>query len=1203
MGKVYPSDTTIIKKDLEETQSLRKPFDADDWGDLSSYDEPDEALTADDDSGAEADGETISDGESLDESELPELPVKSKSRRQSDKSSKKQDKSVRIAAEATKSKLDPKLLLGAGVGVVALLVFVAGMITGFGGGGRSGEPGEANVPSGKSLVITSVDEGSVKPVSIPSLFSAAAPVQVIPKSRRSKSTEPVVDPKTAPGRWSIAADPRPVQEVYSYRDDLRIPIEQMHLKDTPELTPPLFADRGAPFAIFMPAWTETPYSVVNDKVAGKPTHVVKEKPQPPVPVIDLRTGEQAGGFSWKSPFWINSRLSPDGMYLVGMDAAPYWLRRQSYPDSIGKIEPNTLFVWKQKQDKPVHKFSIPGVVLWAEFVSDDRLALYISGEKALIQVWDVGTGKSVAQIPLSVTPFKPRTDPAEGRWGWFPMTLIGSSSPGGKYVAVGGVDAVSLVSVADQKEVGTFPVTLGQYKSESEYRGVSFTPNGEELMVLTDLNRQKMVLRTWSVKNGVLLSELPWTGVGGPLIPGPEPKTILATGYPYASWGQNFLQSAIDIHQGTALIDSTDGRFLARHPAIIRWSDRGSVLAIGPLWDPQADPAKLLTELPPVGVYATKAVHDAFHDVAGKMEFGLTKRPDPVEPDRSLMRVVPADAPASWTPPSKAQKARAPTTDFVYLADYPTSFGTKELAVVHTPRKEHRQPHSTLYAWEAVWERYDIKTGKLLADPITLWPWAWHPVKHPGPPPRPMAALSLDDQKLALRDPDSLGRIDVWTADGKWIFGFYPETSQDKVDWVGWDHQGHLLTVAGGVLAAWEVPSGKAIYEIDGGYSEPVDLSVSEGWLAVSALTHIDLIDPVQGVCLGRCAVDVPGSVVDLAVSPDEARLAAIYFPGALAAGRLRAGQVNQTSDDIGDATVVVWDLQTGKAEKMPLRLAKFALLHWGGPEHLMVCDHWNKVYDVRAGLQVMNYAFGGSWPTEGFPLQRSPDGRLWAAVESGYQKWGWCSMNVPDSRHPAEGLFVRDDREFFTAPSEPVQVEVDAGSSTLNNKYANEIARGLAASGYKIGKAGWRMIVSHKVSDSTESLQKGNSRIVIPKVEYGWQLVDSKGKQVWSYKAESNFQGSGSKYYKKTRTAYDFAPGEKQLDAFERMEYYDFGSRGAKAAITDELMERGPGMSAMEKLPKLYFRVGDEYPTFPAGFGLPIKKAPEARQENGAKT
>jgi len=65
-------------------------------------------------------------------------------------------------------------------------------------------------------------------------------------------------------------------------------------------------------------------------------------------------------------------------------------------------------------------------------------------------------------------------------------------------------------------------------------------------------------------------------------------------------------------------------------------------------------------------------------------------------------------------------------------------------------------------------------------------------------------------------------------------------------------------------------------------------------------------------------------------------------------------------------------------------------------------------------------------------------------------------------------------------------------------------------------------------------------------------------------------------------------------------MEYYDFGNRDAREAITEELMERGPAMEAMEKLPKLYFRVGDEYPTFPVGFGLPIRKAPEAEQEKG---
>lgn len=1178
-----------------------------DGSELYGLDKPGEAASTVDD--------LMSGYDLLDEPKSPPLPSSLKLQPALERQTTKPEKKLaKKAARTEKARLDPKLLVGGGIGaVVVLVLIVGGLIAVFSGGGGGKAPGVADVAAGKDIdasggkpiIVTSVDGSSSKPASIPSLFSAVAPAQsAIPKSRRRKSAKPV-DVESSKGRWSIPADPRPSDEVYAYHDDIRIPIEKMHLKDTPELTGPVLADRGAPFAIFMPGWTESPYSVERGKGAGRSTHVVKEKPQPAVPVIDLRTGEAAGEFSWKSPFWGNPRLSPDGMHLVGMDAAPYWLRSQSYPDSIGKIEPNVLFVWKQKQNKPVHKLSIAGVVLWAEFVSNDRLALYISGEQASLQVWEVRTGKSVAEIPLSIAPFKLRTDPAEGRWGWYPMTLIGSSSAGGKYVAVGGVDAISLVSLADEKEVGTFPVTLGEHKHESEYRGVSFAPNGEELMALIDLGGQKMSLHTWSITNGTELRELTLrAGAGGPLAPGPEPNTILAIGYPFVAWGQNFLRSATDMHQGTVLLDATDGRYLARHPAIIRWSESGSVLALGPLVDPQADPAKSSVELPPIGVYATKAVRDVFHEAAGKTDFGLAKRPDPIEPDRSSMRAVSPEPPAAWTPPPRAEKAPPATTDFAYLADRPTSFGAKELAVVNTPRREHRQLYGTLYAYEVVWERYDIRTGKSLGDPLTLWPWAWHPTKHPGEPPRPMAALSPDDQKLALRDPDSLGRIDVWSADGKRIVGFYPESPEADVDWIGWDRQGRLLTVVSGVLTAWEIPSGKAIYEIDGSYSTPVDVSVSEGWLAISATTHVDLIDPIEGICLGRCTVDeVQGSIVDASVSPDSAKLTAVYFPGASsAADQLRAGQVNQTSDDIGDATVVVWDLQSCKAEKMPLRLSKFVLLHWGGPELLVVCDLSIKAYDLRAGLHVMNYGYGGSWPREGLPLLRSPDGRLWAAVESGYQKWGWCSMNVPDSKQPAEELFLRDDREFFAAPKEPVQVEVDAGSPALSSQYGSEIAKEFAKSGYQIGKAGWRLTVSHNVNNSGSSMRRGTTEFAIPKVEYAWQLVDPKGQQVWSNKVEYFFRASGSKYFKKTRTAYDFAPGEQQLTPFEQMEYYDFGNRDAREAIAEELMERGPGMEAMEKLPKLYFKVGDQYPTFPAGFSLPIRKAPDVEQAKGPK-
>ncbi len=219
-----------------------------------------------------------------------------------------------------------------------------------------------------------------------------------------------------------------------------------------------------------------------------------------------------------------------------------------------------------------------------------------------------------------------------------------------------------------------------------------------------------------------------------------------------------------------------------------------------------------------------------------------------------------------------------------------------------------------------------------------------------------------------------------------------------------------------------------------------------------------------------------------------------------------------------------------------------------------------------------------------------SPDGRLWASVESAYQDWDWTSIRLPDPQGEGEGQFLAENRQYFTAPEEPVRIEIDCGSETLSKKYGEQIASALESQGYRIGPEGWRLVVSHKVTNSGGSLILGRSETPIPQVDYAWLLVDAKGNEVWQAKGSSYFLGTGSRYYTKTRTAYDFAPNEPPLTAFESMEYYDFGNRDAREAIAEEILEFGPRMEFLERWPKLLLKVGDSYPMFPVNLSLTIK-------------
>jgi hypothetical protein len=108
--------------------------------------------------------------------------------------------------------------------------------------------------------------------------------------------------------------------------------------------------------------------------------------------------------------------------------------------------------------------------------------------------------------------------------------------------------------------------------------------------------------------------------------------------------------------------------------------------------------------------------------------------------------------------------------------------------------------------------------------------------------------------------------------------------------------------------------------------------------------------------------------------------------------------------------------------------------------------------------------------------------------------------------------------------------------------------------------------------------------------VDYVWQLLDEQGKEVWRETHSNYWLGTRSQYYTKTRDAYDFAPGERQLTVFEYEEQYDFGMRDPEDAMLEEVLEQGPGIESLTKLPPLLLKVGDAYPTFPVNLAVETK-------------
>jgi hypothetical protein len=1012
----------------------------------------------------------------------------------------------------------------AGLGVVAVLAAIflipwGGKKGGGGADGGAAAAGGADAPTPGGFAVVDNLPGAAAP--------AAGAVSATAEPRKSVAVTPLVDdaPPGPVDGWALRPDPPPAPPEPLGAD--------WSATSHPNSRPPVFAALNGPFV------------VVDDPPpeSAKPG----ELPVGRATVYDLRTGKPAGFFRTgqrQIPFWGTSRLSPDGKWVV-TEAVDGDVRR-TRTDGV-------LYVYKQgEQTKPSAELKLAGPVAWLDFVSADRVAAYTFDPKPVVCVYTMADGKLVQSIPLTSqmhpAPVPPPNERASGRdpkFWYEPSDTGGAVSPGGKYLVLGGKTSLAVVSLAEGKQVGEVPV--GEIVEWGLHLGIGFNPEGTELYAGATVrtpNAATRRLRGWSMATGQSLFDVPLGGpyisgsmaAIGPPLPGPDPGTLIL---PHS-------REVVDTRAGVVHYR------LAFTPVL--WAGPDAVVGHSGAVADRRGGGRAYTG------FAQKFDRADYEKKAGPTLTSMAARPPVARGNRSGLAPTKPQPPAAWTAPPDNTPPSVPATPTL-LPAWPTATSAGHVAIITF---DYQQLPRSQYP--VSWHRRDLASGKEEGPPVRLWPWAEMTERHvtmiekfPAPP----TAVTADGKRLAMRDPADPHRIDVWDDDGKRLGGFVPYDRKTPVEWVGWSG-GRLLTLGGGRLTGWDGPTGKAVFEVEGGYGLPVVMPPSGAWVAALAGDAIDIFDPASGKCLARCVAPPGAAYLALAVSPDGKALAAAR-PGDAPVERPSPKPVDKRPVPLlGPAMFAadIWDLTTGRLETVPFGGGKFGFIHWTDPDHLFTSCGGVELIDRRAGAVVSLFYY----PPRGAPaegtqiLAGTPDGRVWSSIVAPDWKPGeserrvWRPQALPDPKDDVDKLFLAADREYLRPQAGPIRVEVDLGTEDRSRSAAERVAAELRKRGYAIGPKGWAMRISHAVVDGQQRLQTGPSDQgrPVPEVRFTWRLFAPDGGVLWEGTSTGRFAGMGSQYYTKTKT--EGIPGP---NTSFRTDYYDFRGKDMRTAIAGEILER----------------------------------------------
>jgi hypothetical protein len=547
--------------------------------------------------------------------------------------------------------------------------------------------------------------------------------------------------------------------------------------------------------------------------------------------------------------------------------------------------------------------------------------------------------------------------------------------------------------------------------------------------------------------------------------------------------------------------------------------------------------------------------------------------------DRSQAKQIPPDESPTWTGPKESTSPGAPFTSSVDAPRGEVVFGGqngKYAAVLSLNR--HDQPDSRL---AIIWNRFDLESGKALGEPIELWPWfkgADDAKLTLGPPGWAVAALSGDGNLLALRDPATPGRVDVWDVTGKRLLGLQPFASpQTPIDWVGWSADGRLLIVGQTRLQAWDLSEVRLAYEVFiGGSTLAATISPGHTWVALGAKGGFYLHDTATGRSLGRLRTAEPTAEgwVAVGISPDGKQIAGIVrhkppaFAPAGVEGWLNRWHGLKNNYDLAWSSlhdVYTWNLDSGQLTK------SFALwtdmsrpsgnsLQWCGPTQLLVGGR--NVVDLEHNVLSASYVGTSSIVSE------SPDSRFWC-LEPGLAP----ASTVAKLRAIVPPIRTADEEVVFH-PGIMVKVVADSGNPERNKQIETILRTLMDHEGFKDGPAGWTMRVKAEIIDTKERLPQAagsQNGPTIPAILVTVSLITPDGVVAGSEPYSAVFQRKKSRYY--------IPPRRGESDTIEK---YDFHTSDQNQAITDEIWEELTKPTGWVRWPRGVVKVKDTYLLLP---------------------